>query len=102
MKELETLKELKDYELLYSEKRSALFGLLRYEVNYYLYKGLFYNVMISWCDKGQATSWVATYGTGDTWEFFETLGYVYFGKSKHTAIEKTKDILGRVKGNFKI
>ena len=94
MIELETIKELKDYEMLASFKQRAFFGK---DVYHYLYKGLFNNVHISYCDFGIKTSWVASYGVGDTEETFLDKGIIYNGYSKFDAIEKTKDILGRAK-----
>lgn len=94
MIELETIKELEDYKLLVSFKHRAFFGA---DVYHYLYKGLFNNVHISWCKQGNITSWVVSYGTGDTEETFKDKGFLLKTNSKHEAIEKTKDILGRVK-----
>ena len=91
----EPIKELEDYTLLFSFKHRSFFGK---DVNHYLYKGLFHNVHISYCDLGFRCSWVVSYGTGETLEDYEDMGEKYSGTSRHQAIESAKDVLGRVQG----
>lgn len=95
MKELETLEELKDYELLHSEAHKVFYGI----VYHYLYKGLFNNAHISYVDKDKGKHWLVSMCTGDDLDNFEELGFVYTGFSRGKAMEKAKDILGRVRGD---
>lgn len=90
MKELETLEELKDYELLSSFKNKAFFGK---DVCHYLYKGKRYNVHISWCKTDRGTSWVVSYGTGNNSYLFKDLGYIWDGFDREIAIAKAIKVL---------
>lgn len=92
---LETLKELKDYNMVDSFSHYSIFGQKLY---HYFYKGNYYSIHISYCKQVYGkTSWIVSYGTGDTLENYNDLGFVYNGYSRINAILVAKSILDRTK-----